>query len=460
MMSKSQRRWIWPGLRRWLALAALGGAALLPRPCLRADTDIRQDAVVEAVAKVMPCVVNVATESVVEFHDPFESYWRRFYRESNVETSRGSGVIISEDGYILTNLHVVRGAKRIQVRLSDAAGGQVYDVQQVYVGVPKTDVALLRIIPKKTGERFHAVKFAKDDDLFLGQTVIALGNPFGLGESVSRGILSSKSRGAPKGDQELNITNWLQTDVLINPGNSGGPLIDVRGDLIGLNVAMLEGAQGIGFAIPVKEVRDALGEMFTPETASRWFGARVLPDMPLVVRYVDPDSPAEKAGIRPGDTIVQVNGKNPRDFMELNRWFRDDPALDFTLTIEHQGQRRQTQVRLIPFHQMLKQWLGADLDELTPETVKRLGLENFGGVETGLLVAGVEKGGPAEKAGLAPYCLIVSVDGLPLRNYLDGFELFSKMGKGRRVRLAVLVPQTHDDLILGYQQAVTALKIR
>jgi S1-C subfamily serine protease len=230
--------------------------------------------------------------------------------------------------------------------------------------------------------------------------------------------------------------------------------------LIGLNVAMLEGAQGIGFAIPVKDVRDALGEMFTPETASRWFGARVLPEMPLVVRYVDPDSPAEKAGIKPGDTMVQVNGKTPRDFMELNRWFRDDPALDFTVTIERQGQRRQSQVRLVPFRQMLKQWLGADLEELTPETVKRLGLDNFAGVETGLLVAGVEKGGPAEKSGLAPYCLIVTVDNQPLRNYLDGFELFSKMSKGRRVRLAVLVPQTQGDLILGYQPAVTGLKIR
>jgi S1-C subfamily serine protease len=460
-MSKTQRPGIRPGLRKWLVLGALGWAVLVPRPSLRADLDVRHDAVVEAVAKVMPCVVNVATESVVEFHDPFEAFWRQYYGQSNVQSSRGSGVIISEDGYILTNLHVVRGAKRIQVKLSDAAGGEVYDVQQVYVGVTETDLALLRIIPKRAGERFHAVGFAKDDDLLLGETVIALGNPFGLGESVSRGILSSKSRGAAKANQELSITNWLQTDALINPGNSGGPLIDVRGDLIGINVAMLEGAQGIGFAIPIKEVRDALGQMFTPETASRWFGARVLPDVPLVVRYIDPDSPAQKAGIRPGDTIVEVNGKKPKDFMELNRWLRDDPGLDFTLTMQHEGERRQAQVRLIPFRQMLKQWLGADLQELTPDLVKQLGLENWGGVETGLLIAGVEKGGPVEKAGLTSYCLILAVDGEPLRNYLDGFrEFLSKADKGRRVRLSVLVPRTQGDIILGYQRGLTTLKIR
>ncbi len=447
-------------MRKWFALAGAGYMALFPMLSLRADVDIRRDAVVDAVARVMPCVVNVATESIVEYHDPFEAFWRRYYGQSNVQSSRGSGVIISEDGYILTNLHVVRGAKRIQVRLSDAAGGEVYDVQQVYVGVPKTDLALLRIIPKKPGERFHAVKFARDDDLLLGETVIALGNPFGLGESVSRGILSSKSRGAPKADQELNITNWLQTDALINPGNSGGPLIDVRGDLIGVNVAILEGAQGIGFAIPIKEVRDALGEMFTPEMASRWFGARVLPDWPLVVRYVDPGSPAEKAGIIAGDKIVQLNGKTPKDFMEYNRWLREDPGLDFTVTVERKGHVRQIQARLLPFREMLKELLGADLQELTPDLVRRLGLDNWGGVETGLLVAGVDKGGPADKAGLAPYCLILGIEGQPLRNYLDGFEFFSKMNKGQRVRMAVLVPQTRDDLILGYQRGVTTLRIR
>src|SRR5208337_513366 len=125
-----------------------------------------------------------------------------------------------------------------------------------------------------------------DDDLMLGETVVALGNPFGLGDSVSKGILSSKRRSVPKENEDLSMENWLQTDALINPGKSGGPLVNLRGDLIGLNVAILEGAQGIGFAIPVKAVRQALADIFNPETASRWFGARLSVAPPLRVRKV------------------------------------------------------------------------------------------------------------------------------------------------------------------------------
>ncbi len=220
-------------------------------------------------------------------------------------------MIISDDGYLLTNLHVVNRATHIQVKLSDAAGGGVYEVQHVYVVNPKQDVALLKMVPKEKGQKFHAVHFAKNDDLLLGETVLALGNPFGLGESISRGILSSKSRAPAKENQDLSMENWLQTDALINPGNSGGPLIDLRGDLIGINCAILEGAQGIGFAIPIKEVREALGEMFNPETASRWFGARVGVDTPLVVQSVESNSPADLAGLKTNDTILQLNGKTP-----------------------------------------------------------------------------------------------------------------------------------------------------
>ena len=131
--------------------------------------------------------------------------------------------------------------------------------------------------------------------------MVALGNPFGLGESVSSGILSSKRRAVPKENEELRMENWLQTDALINPGNSGGPLVDLRGDLIGINVAIYQGAQGIGFAIPIKEVREALADVFNPETASRWFGAHVSVTPPLVVKKIDPDSPAEEAGLKVGD---------------------------------------------------------------------------------------------------------------------------------------------------------------
>jgi serine protease Do len=421
-----------------------------------AETDVRRDAVVQAAEKVMPCVVNVATESVVEARNPIEEL---FYG-SRSHNALGSGVIISDDGYLLTNLHVVNRARRIQVKLSDAAGGGVYEVQHVYVVTPKQDVALLKIIPKKKGEKFKAVQFAKNDDLLLGETVLALGNPFGLGESVSRGILSSKSRAPAKENEDLGMENWLQTDALINPGNSGGPLIDLRGELIGINVAILEGAQGIGFAIPIKEVREALGEMFNPETASRWFGARVGVDLPLVVQSVENSSPAGQAGLKAGDTILRVNGQAPGDFMAFNRLLREEPKLDFVLTVDRGGGPRDLDVPLLPFADLFRERLGLYLQGLTPELVDQLGLGRFGGVETGLFVARVEKGGPAEAASLPKYCLVTGMGGRRVRNDLDIFNVLSRLDRGERTGLSLLVPRTRGDRILGYQEELATVKLR
>jgi S1-C subfamily serine protease len=451
------------GLRRILVAGFLIAALMAAAPTAPADTDIRRDAVVQTVEDVMPCVVNVATEQVVESRDPFEDYFRRYYGgRPQVHSSLGSGVIISDDGYMLTNLHVVNRATRIQVKLSDAAGGGVYDVQHVYVVTPKEDVALLKIVPKKKGQKFKAVRFAKDDDLLLGETVIALGNPFGLEESVSRGILSSKRRAEPKENEDLSMENWLQTDALINPGNSGGPLIDLRGELIGLNVAILQGAQGIGFAIPVKEVRQALGEMFNPETSSRWFGARVSVNLPLVVQSVDAAGPAAAAGLKVGDTILQINGRTPKDFMDFNQELREEPKLAFALKVQRGGEREplDLHVQELPFAEVFRQRLGARLQELTPELVEQLGLGQLGGVESGLLVSDVEKGSPAAKAELRGYFVINGIEGHRVRNNLDAFNILSKMERGQSAELTVLVPQTQADVILGYQEGLTTVKLR
>jgi serine protease Do len=434
-----------------LALFATATAAFA-----QADVDIRRDAVVTAAAEVMPCVVNVATESVVEAHNPIEE----LFFGSRTHSSLGSGVIISDDGYLLTNLHVVNRATHIQVKLSDAAGGGVYEVQHVYVVGPKQDVALLKIIPKHKGQKFKAVKFAKDDDLLLGETVLALGNPFGLGESVSRGILSSKSRVPAKEGEDLSMENWLQTDALINPGNSGGPLIDLRGELIGINVAILQGAQGIGFAIPIKEVREALGEMFNPETASRWFGARMGVDSPLVVQSVESNSPAALAGLETGDTVLQVNNKPAGDFMGFNRELRESTNLTFGLTVERNGDRREFNVRLVPFAELFRQRLGADLQNLTPDLVDQLGLEGLGGLEAGLFVAQVEKGSPAGETALQKYCVINGIGGRRVSNDLEAFVTLSKLGKGDRTDLSFLVPQTRGDVIFGYQEETETVKLR
>jgi S1-C subfamily serine protease len=441
---------------RILLTAGFATAFLALAPAARTEPDIRRDAIVQAVEQVMPCVVNVATESLVEARNPIEEM---FYG-SRTHKSLGSGAIISDDGYLLTNLHVVKRATRIQVKLSDAAGGGLYDVQHVYVVTPKQDVALLKIIPKQKGEKFKAVRFARNDDLLLGETVIALGNPFGLGESVSRGILSSKSRAPAKENQDLSMENWLQTDALINPGNSGGPLINLHGELIGINVAILEGAQGIGFAIPIKEVREALGQMFNPETASRWFGARVAVDWPLVVQSVEASSPAAQAGLKTGDTILRFNGRVPHDFMEFNSLLRDGPDTNFVLTVDRGGKPRDLNVALQPFAELFRKRLGVELQDLTPDLVDQLGLAPLGGTDAGLFVAKVDPGSPGADAALRKYCIINGIGGRRVRNGLDIFSVISQVAGGDTTEISFLLPRTRGHTILGYQEEVTEVKLR
>ncbi len=445
-------------LRRFLHACAV--SALVSAPTLMAETDIRRDATVDAIKAVMPCVVNVATESigVVEPRDPFEASFRQFYGTYQLQSrqSLGSGVIIDEDGYLLTNAHVVKHANRVQVKLSDEAGGGVYDVQPIFPVTPRADVALLKIIPKKKGEKFKAIKLAKDDDLLLGETVIALENPFGLGGSVSRGILSSKQRAAPKGNEDLGQDNWLQTDASINPGNSGGPLINLQGDLIGVNVAILQGAQGIGFAIPIKDVRQAVAELFSPETASRWLGAQIRPgEMPLVIDFIETNSPAHHAGFHIGDTILQVNGKAPKDFLEYNRWLRDETNLNFNFTVKRRTERLEIKVREMPFSELLKKRFGADLVEMTADMAGHLGLS----LDSGLLVSKVEKDGPADKTGLKEYFVLAGIDGQRIGNFLDAKHQVSHKAKGEQVQLVVLIPLMQGN-ILSYQQRMTTLTLR
>lgn len=434
------------------------------------EPDIRRNATVRAIEEVMPSVVNIRTESYVEVQDPFQEFWQQFYGvrrqpQYQQQQSLGSGVIIDEDGYLLTDLHVVRRASRVQVKLSQEAGGQVYDVQPVFFAREEKDIALLKIIPKKKGEKFKAVKMAKDDDEYLGESVIALGNPLGLEGSVSQGILSSKSRAVPRENQKLDIPNWLQTDASINPGNSGGPLVNIRGELIGLNVAIIQQAQGIGFAIPIKEVRGALTELFTPETFAsnpRWFGARLSGGgTRLVVTNIDASSPAEKAGLKPGDIILSLDGKKPQNFMEFSKWMRDSVRSDFDINVDRGGTRNDVKVKLISFADLLRRKLGMDLQELTPELAKNFSAPSLAITpDTGLAVARVERGGPAEQAGIRASQIIRQVDGQPVNSLFRMFELIALQNAGDDVQMLVLVPQVRGNDILGYRQGVATLTLR
>jgi len=437
------------GLR--LALAVLvsgpvpGGAA----------PDARRDATVEAVEQVMPSVVNIATETVVEQNDPFEQMLREFWgpyyrrRQPDAQFSLGSGVVIDEEGYVLTNLHVVRRATKVRVILAD---GREFEAQPI-VGNTRMDVALLKLVTNGK-VKFHAVKFAKDDDLLLGETVLALGNPFGLGGSVSRGILSSKNRRPPLENEPLDVADWLQTDAAINPGSSGGPLINLRGELIGLNVAIYREGHGIGFAIPIKQVTEALSQIFVPEvTEAVWFGARIKSGpYPLTVTEVEPDSPVAKASLQKGDVIVQVNGNTPKNFIQCTEWISASPDHEVRLAIQRGVERRNLGARMVPLTQLIRQKLGASVQELArDEQAGRFGFRR----REGLLIAEVEPGGPVDRAELQRGDLINGIEGQATSDLLSAASALVGKKKGERVELNVVVRRQRGAFIQTRHASVT-----
>ncbi|RME93946.1 MAG: PDZ domain-containing protein [Verrucomicrobia bacterium] len=428
--------------------------------------DPRIDAAVRAVAKVMPAVVNIGTETIVQVRDPldelFEQFWGPYYRRRPPEAqySLGSGVIIDETGYVLTNDHVTRRASRIWVKLSEEAGGKTYEAELV-ASDPVRDVALLRL-QCEPGERFTAAKFAEDDDLYLGETVLALGNPFGLGGSVSRGILSSKSRRPPKEGAPLGIEDWLQTDAAINPGNSGGPLINLRGELIGLNVAVFSEGQGIGFAIPIKQVGEALADMFAPAIGRLWFGARVRPAPDGVrVDRVEPDSPAAQAGLQAGDLITHVKGHPVHGFIEFMRELQEAGAgRPVAVRYRREGREARAEVRLVPESEvfnagLIRRRTGMELQELTPELARHLGLWGV----RGLLVADVEPGSPADRLGIEPGHVLLGVDGQPADDLVRTARLLHGKAAGERVPVVLLISSRRGGIIF-HQRVAGALKLR
>jgi S1-C subfamily serine protease len=442
------------------------------------EPDIRRDATVIATEKVMPCVVNIATENIIEYHDWYEDLLRQFYgwrapgrRQRSL--SLGSGVIIDEDGYILTNSHVVRPATRIQVKLWD---GREYEADPLWF-TQDSDLALLKI-RAKPGEKFRAIKFAPDDDLLLGETVIALGDPFGLGGSVSRGILSSKNRRPATGNEPLNVEDWLQTDAAINPGNSGGPLVNMHGELIGINVAVYrettgERGPGVSFSIPVKQVSATLSRFSTPEhTDGLWLGLQAKPagavrratDRPagepapgtLVVASVQPGSPAAKAGIQEGDQVLQVNGETPANLIAFNRLLCASNNLEAHLVIAHAGERRSVSVNLVPFKDVIPQRLGVTFTEPPEQALTGL---NLNPKET-LLFGSVEKNGPADNAKLERGFLLLGIDDQRISGLKTVGEVLSGKKPGDTVQLTVVAPRRLGAGYLEFRQGTVEVKVR
>lgn len=279
----------------------------------------RRTPVVEAVQRVMPSVVNITSEkrAMSNVRWPFSPEESQQPRVSGM----GTGVILDERGYILTNHHVVDRVQGIEVLLSDGSKYSARVVQQD----PSMDVALIKI---DAGRPLPAIRIGTSSDLLVGETVMTLGNAFGYENTVSVGIISALNRNVKLSDNQV-YNNLIQTDASINPGNSGGPLVNIDGDLIGINVAVRAGAQGIGFALPIDEVKTVAVEMLsTRRLAATWHGlvageSRQTEGRVVYVVDVQNGSPAEAAGFRRGDLIRQVGSLQVSNSIDLERGLLD-----------------------------------------------------------------------------------------------------------------------------------------
>ena len=412
------------------------------------------------VKKVLPEVVNISSSKVVKvptgFSPEMDPFFQQFFGgdapqqrqapRSEKEQSLGSGVIVSPEGYILTNNHVVDGATDIRVTLADKR-----EFTARVVGTdPHTDIAVLKV---NAGD-LPAITLGDSSRVQVGDYALAIGNPFGVGETVTMGIVSAKGR------TNLGIEDYedfIQTDAPINPGNSGGALINDRGDLVGINTAIIahgsEGNQGIGFAVPVNLARQVMDQILKNGKVVRAYLGIVPQDVtPSIARAfhvdathggalvgdVSPDSPAQRAGIQKGDIILDVNGKPVNDANELRMTISMmAPGTSVKLNVLRNGEQRPMTVALaeLPTKQEnagLNQQdsdnalAGVSVDNLTPDTARQLDLPPS---TTGVVVTNVDPASQAADSGLHPGDVIQEVNRKPVRNRAEFQAAVHNAGK-------------------------------
>lgn len=388
----------------------------------------------DIVKKEKPSVVNISSTSLVKgapaspfepFRDYFgDDFFERFFgrppQEEMQTRSLGSGFIISSDGFILTNYHVVENAQEIIVRLADER-----EFEAKVVGKDaKTDVALIRV---EEGRDFPAVKMGDSDALEVGEWVIAIGNPFGVGQTVTAGIVSAKGRVIGAGPYD----DFIQTDASINPGNSGGPLYNVKGEVVGINAAIYSPSGvnvGIGFAIPINMVKAILPQLREKGKVTRgWLGVMIQPlteelaktfNLPstegALVGDVVNGSPADKAGIRRGDVILEFDGRKIEKMRELPFIVaQTSPGKKADIKIMRGGKEKVVTVEIEELKEKAVEVadtsagvLGMTVREITPDIARQLELESTKGV----IISDVRPGSPADAAGLQRGDVIIEIN--------------------------------------------------
>jgi len=416
---------------------------------------------VELSQKIKPAVVNIRTSKTVQAQRPvfpgfrdefFNEFFERFFRDMpnmpRKERSLGSGFIISADGYILTNNHVVDGADEIGVRLADGRTftGEVKGLDS------KLDLALIKIDTGK--EKLPVAQLGDSDILRVGEWVIAIGNPFGLEQTVTVGIVSAKGRVIGAGPYD----DFIQTDASINPGNSGGPLFNAKGEVIGINTAIVRGGQGIGFATPVNAAKNIIPQLRDKGKVTRgWLGVTVQDvsaDLAksfgleeaqgALVSEVVQDSPADKAGIKRGDIILSLNDNEINILNDLPRLvsnrtvgekveivlFRNGKKVKVKAVLASTPEE-ETVAKGEPGDDTSK--LGMAVSEVTPEIMRFYNLKK----SRGAVVTQVAPDGPAAEANLRPGDLILEINNTETPDLASFQKAVRGIKKGDIIRLLI-----------------------
>lgn len=423
------------------------------------------------VKRLSPSVVNISTTNVTRiepFGSPyqdeyFKKFFDRFFSEQFPgrefrKKGLGSGFILSPDGYILTNNHVVSRAEEIEVILQN---GDRYGASIVGKD-PKTDLALLKIEAEKP---LPAVRMGDSSALEIGDRVLAIGNPFGLGHTVTTGIVSAKGRALGIGQYD----NFIQTDAAINPGNSGGPLFNFAGEVVGINTAIIARGQGLGFAIPIDMASMVVEQLKTHGRVVRaWLGVMIQDITPEIsealgierregglISEVREGSPADGAGIRRGDVVVSVNGEKIADASALARKLALlEPGVPTEFVVLRDGRERTYSVKLVehPDNQKsgeaeasrgIERGLGIEVSDVTQTIRNRLGIKRSEGV----VIVGVTPGSVASEAGLRAGDLVLEINGNSVKGLSDYKKILA--GSGERKTLLFLVERRGRTLYMG-----------
>ena len=447
-------------------------STLYPVPASQAKAGILRPApesFTELAEKDSPAVVNIRAEKngqgapgqyphfqgrPFQKNDPLHDFFEKFFggmpRKNFKQRSLGSGFIIDEEGYIVTNNHVVQGADKIKVILKD---GREFNAQIKGLD-PNTDLALVKI---DSDTDLPTVELGDSDALKVGEWVLAIGNPFGLEHTVTAGIISAKGRVIGSGPYD----DFLQTDASINPGNSGGPLINMEGKVVGINTAIIAGGQGIGFAIPINLAKGIIEQLKTKGEVTRgWLGVGIqdlTKDLKeyygmkdgegVLVTQVFPGDPAAKAGMEPKDIILEVNGHKVKTSRELSRIIAETGVgQEVNITVLRNGERKDFTVKLskrkdgetasVGRETGRQNEFGIAVSNLAPEVAQKFNLENSKGV----LVVDVAAGGKGDKAGVLAGDIIREINHKKVDNVDEYLEEIGKIKSGHTVYMYILRP--------------------